>query len=918
MSAGSAPSPDGESRSRGSRLDERVLGVCLRLLPAGDRADFGEELVECWRERRREAELGGRAALGVAAVREAFGIARFAVGRRFPSRWSRRTARRLGSGPKRPLRTTMTQLISDLRFSLRAFARRPAMTLLAALSLALGVGASTAMFSVIDTVLVRPLPFAEPESLVSVYPTAPSMQGHPTLGAMAERATFSLPEVWTVSEQESVFDGFGAFLWSATTLSADGRPERLTEGLLTPGVLEALRVVPLAGRLLDRTADDPESGARSVMLSEGTWRGRFAADPGVVGASVTLDDEPYTIVGVLPREVEIAVFDADLWRLITGSPSDDGIDNHNVAGALARLRSGTAIEQAQAEVARILGAIPEHFDHGASVFPRLEDQTRSVRPALLVLIAGSIVLLLVGCANTALILLGQGLDRRQELAVRGALGAGRGRLIGQLAVESSVVTLLGAAGGVLLAAGLTQMLLAFAPQGVPRLEEAALDGRVLAFGITLAVVSGTLFGLAPAFGLSRPDLASAMGSNRGSSAGGSRLQDALVIGELALATVLLVSAALLGRTLMALNGVDPGFDSEQLVAVRLAPPFQRFDRSDEQAWRGAVDAYYTNLVDEIAALPSVEAVAVTSVMPLTGDRANNDVMPEGWDVEREGERLIAERRFVSVGFFETVGTRIVDGRPFDARDDRADAAPAVIVSAGLARRAWGDESAVGKRMSFWGREPATVVGVAEDVRDESLHSPTTYAFYAPARQVGPQVGSLIVRVRSSLDPGRLGDEIRQRVAAVAPDVPVTSVTPFVHLIGDSTGSQRYRARLMTAFGALAGLFAMLGVYGLTARAVTRRTREMGIRVALGALGPQVMGLVLRRGLLLAALGAGIGLAISVFATRVVEGLLFGVSRLDPVSLVGIAVIIAAGSIVACLPPSRRATRVDPTVALRDS
>jgi putative ABC transport system permease protein len=896
-------------------LDERLVRLGLAWLPAGDRERFGEELALCYRERREEAAPRGGAAVVALLARELSGLARFALGRRWPARWARRTAHHLGFGPPRPVRRAMRNLFADLRHSLRAFVRRPAMTLLAALSLALGVGASTAMFSVVDTVLVRPLPFPEPERLMSVYPTTPSLEGHPTLGGMAERATFSLPEVWTVREQQSSFEHIGAYLASSTTLSSDGPAERLYEGVLTPGVLEALRVVPIAGRLLDPEADDPRQGARSVMLGEGLWRSRFAGDPAVVGSTLVLDDEPSTVVGILPRTFGAAVLDVGLWRLINGTPEDGNIGNHNVAGAIGRLRPGVTPEQARGELATILGAIPNHGDHGASVFPRLEDSTRSVRPALLVLIAGSFVLLLVGCANTALILLGQGLDRKQELAVRGALGAGRIRLVGQLLGESTLVTVLGAIGGVLLAAGLTQVLLAFAPEGVPRLEEAAVDARVLAVGLGVAVLLGTAFGLAPAFGLSRPDLSSAMGSNRGSSSGRSWLQDGLVVGELALATLLLVSAALLGRTLVALNGVDPGFDSDELVAVRLAPPFQRLQQDDEAAFYAAVDGYFQSLVDEIAALPEVEAVAVTSVMPLTGDRGNNDVLPEGWDPEVAGV-LLAERRFVSVDFFETVGTRIVDGRPFDSRDDRSDAAPAVIVSQGLARRVWGNESAVGKRLSFWGRDPATIVGVAEDVRDEALQTTTDYAFYAPARQVGPQTGSLIVR--SHADPTQLGDAIRQRVFAFDPAVPVTSVTPFTQLIGDSSSSQRYRARLMGAFAALAALFAMLGVYGLTARSVARRMREMGIRVALGAGGSQVMRLVLQRGLKLAAVGAGLGLLLSLYATRAVESFLFGVGRLDPVSLVGIAVVVATGSLLACLPPSRRATRVDPTVTLRDS
>jgi putative ABC transport system permease protein len=673
----------------------------------------------------------------------------------------------------------------------------------------------------------------------------------------------------------------------------------------------------VAGRLLDPVADDPAQGARAVVLSEGRWRSRFAADPQVVGRTLVLDDQPYTVVGVAPRALGPAVMNVDLWRLITGSSSDDGIGNHNVAGAIGRLRAGTTRDQARDQVARLLAAIPEHGDHGASVFPRLQDRTRNVRPALLLLVAGALLLLLVGCANTSLILLGQGLDRSRELAVRGALGAGRGRLVGQLLADTTVVTVLGALGGVLAAAGLLSLLVAIAPQGVPRLDDAALDTRALAFGLGLAALSGALFGLAPALGLSRPDLVRSLAGARGATPGRSRLQDGLVVGELALATLLLVSAGLLGRTLAALDSLDPGYDVDQLTAVRLAPPFERLrqEGQDPAAFAGAVDAYFQRFVDAVASLPEVEAVAVTSVMPLTGDRNNNDVLPEGWDPEVDGD-LIAERRFVSVGFFETAGIELVEGRVFEAIDDRQDAASTVVVSRGLARRAWGEESAVGQRLAFWGRDPATVVGVVEDVHDEELGTSTELAFYAPGRQVnGAQTGSLVVR--SSADPAQLGQAIRRAVAEVDADVPVTEVTPFTRLVGDATSSQRYRARLMTAFGVLAVSFAMLGVYGLTARSVVRRTREMGIRLALGAERHRVVRLVLARGLGLAAAGAALGLLAALFATRWLDSFLYGVGRLDPVSLVAAGAVVTAGSLLACLPPSRRAVRVDPTETLRD-
>lgn len=563
-------------------------------------------------------------------------------------------------------------------------------------------------------------------------------------------------------------------------------------------------------------------------------------------------------------------------------------------------------------------SVPAGNDHGhvGRAYPALEDNTRRVRPALIALILGALVLLAVGCGNVAAILIGAGIDREQEIAVRAALGAGRARLGRQLLTESLVLAGVGALGGVLVAGAVHRGLVLLAPPDLPRIGAATLDLRALGFAVVVALVAGVLFGMVPALGLSRPDLGGAMKSSgtRGSTGGRGRLQSAVVVGELALATVLLVSGALLGRTVLALNNVDLGLDAEGLYAVRTAPPLQRFEEESGSARSAAIDGYFQEMLDAVAAVPGVSAAAMTTNVPLTGDRNNNVVVPEGWDPEVEDEDLIAERRFVSEDYFETTGIRMVEGRGFAASDNRPDAAPVMILSQGLARRVWPDETAVGKQVSFWERDPSTVVGVAADLRDESLSSRTTYAFYVPARQIGAQTGSIMVRVERA--PGTVVPAIRQAVWSVDPDIPITRIASMEELVSDAVSQQRYRARLMVVFAALAAVFAMMGVYGVTIRHVARRYREMGIRMALGAERGNVLGLILWQGVRLAVPGAVIGIALSWWTTGFIEDMLFGVSGRDPVSLVGIALLVGVVSVIASLQPGWKAARVDPTEALR--
>lgn len=909
------------------RWGEALFRAGLLLLPRDFRARWKPDLLDVFRERQARARRRFTVAILPALwIYELAGLARSALAARRPDAWTRRTAPRSGSGRAPADRspgarsrgpftygTLMTQLTSDLRFAARTFARRPGMSLLAVASLSLGIGASTAMFSVVDSVLLKPLPYEAPEELARVYTSNPQWADHPTLSGAALRGIFSAPEFFWVQENQRVFEHLGGyFAWGGATLSGDGPAEELDLVRATPGLLEALAVRPLVGRAFT-DEDDPEGGARSVLLTEALWTERFGRDRSVVGTTLRLDDEPFTVIGVLPRSVEVATSEADAWVLVTASTAGGGWQNHSMSGVVGRLRDGVTLEQAREDVTRLLAEAPEVHGHGGSVFPALEDATRGVRAPLLVLIAGAFLLLAVGCGNVAALLLGAGIDREQEIAVRGALGAGRGRLARQLLTESLVLAGVGALGGVALAAGLSEVLLDLAPPGVPRIGEVALDARVLGFAVAVSVAGGVLFGMVPALGLSRPDLGAMINSARGTTAGRGRIQGAVVVGELALATVLLVSAALLGRTLFALNSVDVGLDPEGLYEVRMAVPFHRFDSGDGEADADALETYFGEIVEAVRTTPGVGAVAVTSKTPLGAGRANNNVYPEGWDPAAEDEELIAERRFVSDGYFGTLGIELVEGRDFEAADNRADAAGVMVISEGLARRAWPEEPAVGKQVSFWGFEPYTVIGVATDLHDERLERETTYAFYVPWRRLG-QIGNLMVRLDG--DPGTVLPAVRARIAAVDPSLPVTAMRSFEEIVATAVSDQRYRARLMVAFALMAALFALMGVYGVVARSVARRTREVGIRIALGAKRLDVHSLVLIQGFRLAVFGGALGLAGSAWATRFLEEMLFGVEAMDVATMAAIAVLVGAASLVASVPPSRRATRVDPTEALR--
>jgi predicted permease len=888
------------------RLAQAFFRAWLHLLPKAFRERVADELLEVFRSRRAAAR-GLRATLRAWTL-ELSGVLITAVRARLDD--PLRLHPRLRSNPKG---VHVERLLQDIRFAARFMTRRPSLTVPAVLTLGLGIAVSTAMFSVLDAVVLRPLPFPDPDELVSVYIQNPEFVGHPTMSEIAERGSLSYPEYRALREGSGdVLAGLAPLrLGSGGVIAVFGDESELIRGAGTDVDLfsRVLRVRPLLGRVF---SDEDRSEGRPVLISEGLWIRRFAADPQVVGRSLYFETTPYTIIGVLPATAQLDGYPVEAWTLWG---ADERWNAHELF-AIGRLAEGLSQDDAAERLSSVLAsATPAgHTAHDVSVFPRRQDETRNVRGSIWMLALAALVLLGVACGNVAALQVGAGLDRDHELSLRAALGAGRGRLIGQLLAESSLLAVIAAGVGIALAGATTRLLVLFAPSGVPGIQHATLDARALVFAAATGAASAVLFGLVPAFALARAESRpAAAGTARARRAGRTRVQGALVVAELALATLMLVGAGLLGRTLIALDSTDLGFDADETLALRVTAPDSRLfagvDMSDNAALDEAVDAFLRSLVEPLAALPGVRGVAITSVAPLTPDRGNNDVEPEGYT----GETLLAERRFVSPNYFDVLGTGLVEGRSFTSDDDVPGAPGVVVVSESLARAAWPGESAVGKRLRYWDRDNV-VVGVAEDIRDEEVQAGTALAFYAPRRQAGEQGGSLILRTDGPAE--RLVETVREVVQQTDRSVVINFARPLSDFASDHIASQRYRARLIVVFSLLATIFSLMGVYGITTRSVASRTRELGIRTALGARRDDLVTGVLGQALRLAAFGAVLGVGISFVVTRGIETYLWGVGRTDPLTLVGAALLLATASILSALAPALRAGRADPMQALR--
>jgi len=809
--------------------------------------------------------------------------------------------------------------LHDVRYAWRGLRRSPGFTTVTILTLALGIGANTAIFSVVRAMLLAPLPYRDSSRLVFVWSDM-TMAGYP-------RAPLSAPELKDLRDRSTLFTSFGSIWATTAALTGDGDPEQLRVGLVSTNFFSAVLGVDAAFGRTFAVDDESQTAPRTILLGWPLWQRRFGGDPAVVGRAIQVNGQPATVVGVMPADFRLLMppdaavpDDLQAWVLLNPQAIIRGPRGQQYLRVVGRMKPGVTVEQAREEIDGIAAAISSQFtEYGAKgrVFTTVglqADGVRHIRPVLLALFGGVAILLLIACVNVAALLVARAASRTRDTAVRLSLGAGRGRLIRQCIVEGVVLATLGTAAGVLVGRLGLQALLALRPDSLSRLGTARIDRAVLAFTAGTAVLWGLLCSLAPLVEVVRTNLVGAMqqGGRRAAGVLHYRMRAGLVVFQIALSVVLLVGAALMVRTFLQIQSVDPGFRSDRMLTFRIALPGNRYASAD------TFNAFGRQLQAELAAVTGV--IGVGSVSHLPYDNLPNwggpYVASPGAD---ESTAVFSDHRAVSPGFFETVGARLVDGRSFTEDDDPRREAVA-IVDDQLARRAWPGERAVGKRIAADPRSTghpvhwATVVGVVRHMRHRSLLENLTDQVYFAERQI--QRNPMAYVVKTTGDPAALAATVRQIVAKLDPQLPVYDIRPLDEYVTSARAAQRFATILAAAFAIVALLLAAVGVYGVIAYAVTRRRYEFGVRLALGARRWQVTALVVREGGWLAALGLVIGLVGAGIAARLLQSQLFGITPRDAPSYAAAILAIAATAFVACWLPARRAAAIAPIEALR--
>jgi putative ABC transport system permease protein len=810
----------------------------------------------------------------------------------------------------------MDTLFQDIRYALRKLARTPGFTLIATLTLALAIGANTAIFSVVDGVLLRPLPFAEPEQLVRIA-SVKDGKNYPS----------STLDFIDLRDQSHSFAYAAAMTPSTVNLTAAGAdPQRLALVQASANFFSLLRVQPAIGRGFV-AGEDTEDGPRVVVLSDKLWRARFAADPRIVGRPLTLDGTTYTVIGVAPRDFTYPT-NPDLWAPLVFSRTDLRPDNRGAHWlmVIGRLAPGATLAGGTQEVGAIAQRLEAQYPEmdtgfGARLIPLREEMVGQVRPALLVLLGAVGFVLLIACANVANLLLVRAASREGEIAIRTALGAGRARIIRQLVTESLILAFLGGVAGVILAAWGVDLLVALGPERLPRLNEVHIDASVLLFTTAVALVTGVVFGLIPAMHAARPGVGQMLREgSRGTSAprASGRVRGLLVVTEMALAVVLLTGAGLLIRSFVRLLAVDPGFRPEHVVTFNLTLPEPKYSAGQR------VRAVVADLSERMKTLPGAQATAIGFGLPMSGMQFRTNVDVAGRPPLPPGKRNPIDVRIASPGYFATLGIPLLRGRDFTSAD-RATTTQVALINQETARRYFSGEDPVGKRIELgWSRDTAgtggptamggEIIGIVGDVKQFGLSADATPMTYLPFEQAA--LNDLSVVVRSTADPAAVGNAARRLVREVDPDLPIFGFTTLEDVIAESVSQPRFYTLLLGVFAGLALILAAVGIYGVISYLVSQRTRELGIRIALGATAPQVLRLVLGQGLVLAIAGVVVGLGASFWLTRLIASLLYGVGAADPLTFFGVVVVLLAVASLACYLPARRAARVDPLTAIR--
>ena len=802
----------------------------------------------------------------------------------------------------------MEILLQDLRYGVRMLRNKPAFTMIVVLALAIGIGANTAIFSVVNAILLRPLPYKNADRISMIW------MDNPKLGVSQD--WHSYPNYIDYKDQNQSYEDMAAFNDRSFNLTGTGDPVRVVGVWTTASMFSVLGVEPALGHTFTEAEEEPGKDL-VVVLSNGLWQRRFGGDPGIVGQPISMNGVNRTVLGVMPASFTFPEKKTELWIPLAINPERKQARNAISYKAVGRLKPGVTIEQARADMGAIAKRLDEQYfqsDYGINLVPLHDQETRTVRPALLVLLGAVAFVLLIACANVANLLLARAALREREVAIRVALGAGRSRIIRQVLTESALLSLVGGAAGLLLAVWGLRLLVALSPADIPRLDQTGIDGRVLAFTLGISLITGLIFGIAPALQSSKSDPNESLKEGgRGSTGGvgGRRVRNLLVVSEIALSLILLIGAGLLIKSFMRLQQFEFGFNPDNLLTMRVQLPGSKYKDGKQ------VINFYQQLLERMEAVPGVQSVGAIASVFITDTPSSTNFSIEGRPVPVGVEAIEVPLDSISPSYFKVMGIPLLRGREFDNRD--VEGAPlVVIINDTFARRFFPGEDPIGKRFVYGSPDPRspwiTIVGVVGDMRRTGFDRAVRPETFLPEAQ-NPD-NALTIIARTAADPASFAGALRNEVWSIDKDQSVYDIKTMHQTLSEMMSQRRFNMLLLGLFAAVALTLAAVGIYGVISYSVTQRSHEIGIRIALGAQSGDVLKMVVGQGMLLTGIGVATGLIAAFALTQLMSSLLFGVSAADPVTFVLISLLLTGVALIACLVPARRATRVVPMVALR--
>jgi len=798
----------------------------------------------------------------------------------------------------------MSGLRQDLKYGIRMLFKKPAFTAVVVLTLALSISSTTVVFSVVNALLLRSLPYSNPDQLINVWSVFKSNNK-----AYASAANF---REW--QERNQSFQSLAAYDSLKLNLTGGDRPEAIDVALVTANLFPLLGVQPVRGRGF-RTEEEQPATNKVAVISDGLWQRRFGADAGVVGKPLVLDGDSYTVIGIMPPRFSFPE-KIDVWLPLSFVPEELADRGYNHLAVVGRLKPGVELRQAQAEMSAIMDEqVRKYPNENAGRSMRLltfqQNLVGDIRMALWILSGAVFLVLLIACANIANLLMARATTRQKDIAIRIGLGAGRRRLIQQLLIESLLLSLFGGAMGLIFAYGGLKVLTSVGPTNIPRLSEVTIDARVLAFTLVISLLTGVIFGLIPALQATKPEINEWLKDGQRSASGGpggKRARSWLVVTEMALALILLIGAGLLIKSFLILWQVEPGFNPHNVITMAISPSPPKYNTQRDFV------ILCQRVLEQVKSTPGVDAVGVVNQLPFSGRNLGLNFTVVGQPPVKPEDTASANFRLVSPGYLQAMGIPLKRGRDFNDHDTR-DSTPVALINETLAKHYFANEDPIGKQLNIEGQQaPREIVGIIGDVKQIKLDAEVKSEIYVPFFQIA--VPAMNIVVRTTTDPGSMTSAVLQQISRVDPDQPVYQVKTMDEYLGESMAQRRLSTVLLGVFAALALILAALGVYGMMSYLVSQRTREIGVRMALGARQLDILKLVVRHGMWLSILGIAVGVAAALLLTRIMTSSLYGISASDPLTYLGISALLALIALLACLIPARRALKVDPIIALR--